>query len=121
SNIIEDPKTLVIPKLGVKTSIEHVGMDANGAMDVPKTWANVAWFSPGFQIGSKGSAVLAGHLDTKSGAPAVFYNLNRLQIGDQIKVEGADGKELTFRVINKATYDNSRFPIKEVFGESENP
>ncbi|MCZ8495870.1 class F sortase [Priestia sp. Y58] len=48
-------------------------------------------------IGGKGNAVLAGHVDSKTG-PAVFYNLKNLKKDDEITVRDAQGTTLTFVV-----------------------
>lgn len=48
-------------------------MDAKGNMDIPKRDENVAWYQIGYYPGSKGNAVIAGHYDTATGSPAVFY------------------------------------------------
>lgn len=115
------PKRLSIPKLGIDAPVEYVGMDAKGNMDVPKNDNNVAWFEPGFRPGTKGNSVMAGHLDTRTGAPAVFYKLDTLEKGDRILVRGADGSSKTFIVTHKATYPYNEFPLVEVFGPSDTP
>jgi sortase A len=110
------PKRLFIPKLGVSADVEYVGMDEKGRMDVPKNDDNVAWYEPGYKPGIKGNAVMAGHLDRSTGAPAVFYRLDTLEKGDIIRVEEADGSELEFSVTKKAVYPDASFPLVEVFG-----
>lgn len=113
------PQTLIIPSLDVSAKVEYVGMDAKRNMDVPKDDMNVAWYELGFTPGIKGNAVMAGHLDRATGAPAVFYNLERLKTGDTLIVRMRDGTELTYAVTGKATYPNERFPLVEVFGPHE--
>jgi sortase A len=110
------PKLLVIPKLGVSAPVEYVGEDAKGNMDVPKADMNVAWYQPGFKPGSMGNAVMAGHLDTRTGAPAVFYKLATLHPGDPILINATDGTELTFIVVKVTTYPAGTFPLVDVFG-----
>lgn len=115
------PQSLRISKINVETVIEHVGMDAQGRMDVPKDADNVAWYSLRYKPGENGNAVLAGHYDKVSGEPAVFWSVGSLAPGDTIVVEDEDGKEYTFSVtkVNRYPYDN--FPIEEVFGPSSKP
>jgi sortase A len=114
---IENPITLKVPTIKVNASIESVGLDVQGRMDVPKNANNVAWYNLGVKPGEIGNAVMAGHLDKANGTPAVFWNLNALQIGDVIQVVDQSGKSITFKVTDKKTFDNDTFPIKEVFGE----
>ena len=115
------PVEVYIPKLNIRTTVEHVGEDQQGRMDVPKDDMNVAWFEPGYTPGKKGNAVLAGHYDTKSGGPAVFYSLPKLVPGDEVHVTDDAGNTLTFVVVDSATYPDADFPIQTVFGKSEKP
>jgi sortase A len=115
----KQPKRLHIPKLGISAAVEYVGMDEKGRMDVPKNDDNVAWYELGYTPGTRGNAVMAGHLDRRSGAPAVFYNLEDLEVGDSIRVEAADGTEMAFTVTGKETYPDAAFPLVEVFGPSD--
>lgn len=112
------PAELSIPKLSVHTPIEFVGNASDGNMDVPKDDMHVAWYEPGFLPGQKGNAVLAGHFDRKDGGPAVFYNLNKLEKGDEIIVTDANAKLLTFIVVDKTKYPVDTFPVSKVFGPS---
>lgn len=113
------PAELSIPKLNVHTPIEFVGNAADGNMDVPKDDMHVAWYEPGFIPGQKGNAVLAGHFDRKDGGPAVFYNLNKLENGDEIIVADANTKLHTFVVVDKTKYPVTNFPVPNVFGPSD--
>ena len=112
------PVTLRIPKLDVETTIEEVQEDSSGAMDVPKDDNNVGWYSLGVMPGAQGNAVVAGHFDTKTGEPAVFYNLSTLEVGDEIIVVDEKNNLLTFIVEKKETYSTDAFPLQKVFGES---
>lgn len=116
-----EPVSLVIPKLGIRTNIEPVGQDSQGNMGVPTKVSDVSWYRPGFRPGENGSAVLAGHLDDVTGAPAVFYNLNDLVAGDQIEVIDQNGKVLKFTVTGNNSYPYNRFPLQEVFGSTGKP
>jgi sortase A len=110
------PMRLEIPSIDVSASVESVGMDAKGNMDVPKHDDNVAWYNLGYKLGEKGNTVLAGHLDTRTGAPAVFWNLKKLKPGDSIKVTGDDGMDYQYHVIRVENYAAGSFPLQEVFG-----
>jgi LPXTG-site transpeptidase (sortase) family protein len=117
--VLSNPETIIIPRLGISTHIEHVGLDTRKRMDVPKNDLNTAWYSLGAKPGEKGSAVIAGHFDTREGKPAVFYTLNTLQNGDVIDVLDSNGKKLTFVVAETKTVKDSEFPIEEVFTRSD--
>ncbi|AZB44376.1 class F sortase [Bacillus sp. FJAT-42376] len=112
-----EPAKVEIPKIDVSASIEKVGTLSTGQMDVPKDDKNVGWFEPGTKVGNAGNAVFAGHVDNKTG-PAVFYNLKKLEKGDEIKVKDAEGKELVFIVKNKVSYPRDKAPLDEIFGST---
>jgi sortase A len=115
------PLTISIPKIHVNATIESVGMDSQGRMDVPKTADDTAWYLPGYKPGMKGSAVIDGHLDRVTGAPAVFWNLKKLAPGDIINITENNGQTYTFLIDRIVRYPYNSFPIKEVFGASEIP
>jgi len=114
------PIYLTIPKLKLnKIVVEHVGLDIDGKMDVPKNPDNVAWFELGYRPGKKGNSVLAGHFDKITGEPAVFYDLNNMEAGDEIKLDVEGGAEKTFIVREKKLYPDKDFPAEFVFGKSD--
>ncbi|MBI4136680.1 class F sortase [Candidatus Roizmanbacteria bacterium] len=117
--IVTLPIRLIIPKLGVDTVIEHVGLAPDDRMDVPKNADQVAWYNLGPKPGEAGSAVIAGHLDKPGGTPAVFYRLNELQSGDELIIMSQDMTQQTFRVVNTEVFDDATFPIDLVFGGTE--
>lgn len=115
----EEPKMLYIPKISVQANMESVGMDDQGRMDVPRMVWNTAWYNLGAKPGERGSAVIAGHLDDITGAPAVFYNLNQLIEGDEVLITDKADKIQRFRVLRKEVYDFDKFPLQEVFDSKD--
>ncbi len=113
------PQELIIKSLNVNAIVESVAMDETGAMDVPKDADNVAWYNLGPRPGEQGSAVIAGHLDKETGAPAVFWNITKLQKGDEIEVIDKDGKTYTYIVERAASYPYLSFPLQLVFAEND--
>lgn len=98
------PIRLKIPKIGVSAAIEYVGLDAVGAMIVPERPESVGWFKLGAMPGENGSAVIAGHYGWKDDVQAVFDNLNKLKIGDQIYVTDKKGDTVMFVVREIRSY-----------------
>lgn len=113
------PVTLKIPRLEIDAKVEKVGLDENKNMDVPKDPQNAAWYQLGYLPGQQGSAVIAGHFDTPTGAPAVFYRLGNLENGDEIQITDEKNETLTFIVTGKENYPYDNFPLTEVFGPHE--
>ena len=112
---ISNPVNLKIPKINIDSQIEEVEDDSQGRMDVPKDAMNVAWYKLGYKIGEGGSAVLAGHFDMADGSPAIFYDLEKLEVGDEILTTTETGQEFRFKVTDKKSYDFDKVPMQEIF------
>ncbi len=108
------PARLIIPKIGVDTKVQHVGLTADGDMGIPTNYTDVAWYKEGPRPGEQGSAVLAGHLDGRNTPRAVFYDLEKLVEGDIVKIVDEDGTVFQFKVTKKKSYDYEDAPA-EVF------
>jgi sortase (surface protein transpeptidase) len=108
---------LVIPTIGVNAAIEPVGVSSDGNLAVPtqKPWDGVGWYQYGPYPGAPGSAVIDGHLDRPGGAPAVFWELRNLHIGDIIMVVNPGEKPLHFRVMNMKYYAPNNAPLQTIF------
>ncbi len=115
------PKKVRIPSINVDAEIESVANDSQGRMDTPSNDENTAWYNPGFRPGMNGNAVLAGHYDKKDGTAAVFWDLAKLKVGDEIIVTDDKGKDWTFEVTDSEKYPNKEFPIEKVFGNASAP
>lgn len=115
--LVDRPVQIAIPKIGVDTRVEWVGLDQDGNMDVPSGYDTTAWFEHGTRPGMTGNAVIAGHLDSQSG-PAVFYSLNSLAPGDEVVVTTQAGEVLTFRVDRVEAFQTDSAPLYEIFGPS---
>lgn len=113
-----EPASIEIESIGVKAAIEPTGILENGEMGVPEDVDQVGWFEPGFKAGAKGHAVLAGHVDSLTG-PAVFYELKKVEPGDQVKLFDAKGREMVFEVQKLASYETDAAPIEEIFGNAD--
>lgn len=115
------PVSISIPVLGVNAAIEEVGLDAQGRMGVPEQNMDTAWYKYGPLPGSKGSAVIDGHFDTPTGAPAVFYNISRLQRGDIITTKDSYGNTYSFTVTQVTSYPYNKLPMQEIFATNDKP
>ena len=111
------PTQLSIPAITVDAKVEHVGQLPDGQMDVPKDDRNVGWYQSGAKPGEIGNAVLAGHVDNKTG-PSVFFYLEKLKPGDIVTVSSEDGKEYDFEVQEIESYPRDEAPLEKVFGTS---
>ncbi|CAM3876074.1 class F sortase [Alkalicoccus chagannorensis] len=111
------PTGLRAPSADIEGPVEEVGILDNGEMGVPEAAENIGWFEPGVKPGERGNAVLAGHVDSREG-PAVFYDLDELEAGDEVHVDDEEGNTLTFQVTSVVQYDRREAPIEDIFGPS---
>jgi LPXTG-site transpeptidase (sortase) family protein len=117
---VAEPTSLVIPSIGVTTSLVHLGLTGSGALQVPPTTAVAGWYTGSPRPGSVGSAVIAGHIDSISG-PGVFYRLSQLQRGARVYVRRADGTLAVFEVTQVRSYPKDDFPTTAVYGAVPDP
>ncbi|WP_370949236.1 class F sortase [Amycolatopsis sp. cg5] len=110
------PVGLSIPAIGVEeTEIVPLGLDQAGQLTPPSDFRRVGWYTGAPVPGDPGPAVLAGHVDSRSG-PAVFFRLRDLKPGDQVTVRRSDGQAATFRVDTVQRYPKDAFPTAAVYG-----
>lgn len=112
------PARIRIPALDIDTSVQHVGVNANGNMAVPTNYTDVGWYKYGPAPGESGSAVLAGHVNNGLGLSGVFEHLADLEIGDDIYVTRADGTEVHFVVSGSRAYTYDDAPEEVIFNPS---
>lgn len=113
------PKRFEIPKFGISSNIQYVGLNSAGEMDVPNNNTDVAWFYLGTKPGEVGSAVIAGHLDSKYGKPAVFWNLKNLVKGDAVYIFNSNGERKNFEVMYAERYNTDQAPMEKIFGAND--
>lgn len=109
------PATLIIPKLNITSAVERVGLTATNNMDVPKDASHVAWYMHGPKPSEAGSAVIAGHYDTATGRPAIFYDLSKLEKGDELEVISENAVRSIFVVTRKDRIAYDTLPKEELF------
>ncbi|WP_150308662.1 class F sortase [Planctomonas psychrotolerans] len=104
-----------IPVIGVDAPLELLSLDADGALEPPGEWQSAGWYRDGVVPGAVGPAVIAGHVDSNAG-PAVFFRLDELAAGDEIRVRLSDGSVETFAVDRITTAPKDGFPTDAVYG-----
>ena len=112
------PVAVDIPAIGVTSRLLHLGLNADGTVQVPSLVASAseaAWYKYSATPGQIGASVIEGHVDSYQG-PAVFYRLGALRPGDTIDVTLADGITAIFRVTGVREYAKSNFPAKAIYG-----
>ena len=115
----ELPERLIIPKLGIDSKVQHLGVTKTGNMAAPNNFTDVSWYKYGTAPGLKGSTVMAGHVDNALGVPAVFYNLKDLEVGDEIIVVKKNGERLRYQVVDEEIYPYNDAPLKRIFNAAD--
>ena len=117
---VAPPTRIEIPSIRVDAPLIRLGLDAKGALEVPKRFDEAGWWTGGPRPGERGPAVIAGHVDSKTGE-AVFYELSRLRKGDVVIVHRRDGTRARFVVQRSERYPKDRFPTARVYGATRRP
>jgi hypothetical protein len=114
------PTWLSIPSVGVRTKLINLGENKNGTLQVPTTTTVAGWFTGGPRPGTVGSAIIAGHVDSRTG-PGIFFWLRSLHRGDRIYVGRADGTMAVFTVTGVRKFAKDAFPTSAVYGPVPDP
>jgi hypothetical protein len=117
---VSPPVTLTIPSIGVQTCLIRLGLAADGTLQVPQSTAVAGWYTGSPRPGAVGSAVIAGHIDSRTG-PGVFFRLSLLRPGDRVYVRRADGTLAVFLVTAVRQFPKDSFPTSAVYGPTPDP
>ncbi|WP_084130520.1 class F sortase [Demequina sp. NBRC 110055] len=114
------PARLLVPAIGVDTSLEQLGLQEDGALATPVDTDLAGWFSGGPRPGAVGPAVIAGHVSWR-GDPSVFFRLGDIARGDQITVVSDEGQDVTFEVSRVEQHPKDDFPTVAVYANTDQP
>lgn len=116
-----EPDRVVVPAISVDHPVIPVGLESDGAMEIPERVDEIGWYT-GTQVrpGDPGSAVLAGHVDSRTQGRGAFFDLGRLDVGDDIRLETEAGEQ-HWQVTGRTSYDKSYLPIDDIFTVSGEP
>jgi hypothetical protein len=109
------PVSLQIPVIGVSSRLVRLGLTASGELQVPPVTTIAGWYTGSPRPGATGAAVIAGHIDSRSG-PGVFFRLRFMRPGELIYIRRSDGSLAVFRVTEVHSYLKSKFPTSAVYG-----
>jgi hypothetical protein len=106
------PARVRLRALGIDARVVPVGIDlAQGTLGVPPALKKLGWWRDGALPGAaSGSILVAGHLDSSSGALGAFFWLRRAKPGDRVEVETAGGRTYVYRVVSVGKYRKGALP-----------
>jgi len=115
------PLALSVPAIGVASDrLIDLGVDRDGALEVPGDAVTPGWFDLSPQPGDAGPTVIAGHVNYR-GQDGVFARLGELDTGDEIVVRRADGRDAAFTAYKVERYAKADFPTELVYGNTDGP
>jgi LPXTG-site transpeptidase (sortase) family protein len=116
------PTRLTIPSIDVNAPFTPLDIGPSGQLNAPPVDNTnlVGWYRGGATPGERGTAIVAGHVDTKTG-PAVFLLLRTVKKGDAVHITRQDGTIVTFKVDSVETFSKADFPNDRVYADTPDP
>ncbi|MEJ8278490.1 class F sortase [Pseudonocardia spirodelae] len=115
------PAVLDLPARGISAPVDAVGTGPAGGMVVPEQVRTVGWWAPGvLPGGAAGSAVIAGHVDSRTQGVGFLSVLPQLAAGEPVVVRGVDGRGAAYRVVARREYGKHDLP-RDVFRRDGDP
>ena len=115
------PDRISIPRIDVDSASVPVGLEPDGTMEIPRDVATIGWYARGVVPGEPGSAVVTGHVDSRSQGPGAFFGLSTLDVDDRVVLTSADGVDQEWRVVARERRDRADIPREVVYARSGSP
>ncbi len=113
---VATPARVRVARLKIDASLQPLDLGKGGEL-VPPDYGRAGWYEAGPEPGEIGRAVIAGHVDSKTG-PDVFAALKGARPGDRIRVILRDRSVVTFVVQSVEVHPRNRFPTARVYGSN---
>ncbi|WP_460308533.1 sortase domain-containing protein, partial [Actinocorallia aurea] len=113
------PVRLRIPAIGLSTALVPLGLDRRDRLIAPARFDVAGWNRSGPEPGEPGAAVIAGHVDSRSG-PAVFHHLPDLVPGAVVHVDTDRSQTFSFAVRRLEHHRKAAVP-DSVYRPTESP
>jgi sortase (surface protein transpeptidase) len=115
------PSRLTVPALGVDAAVDAVGVDPDGQMTIPAEVDRVGWYRFGPVPGGGGSAVIAGHVDSRTQGLGAMAPLRETAVGDEVQVTDAAGATTRWRVVSRELISKQVLPLDRLFSRDGPP
>ena len=113
------PTRVSIPSISAASSLIPLGQKKDGRLEVPplSTPQQASWYDRSPSPGEVGPAVILGHVDG-NGKPGVFVDLDKLQPGQEVMIDRADGQTAVFTVSRVGVFPKNDFPAPLVYNDT---
>jgi hypothetical protein len=118
------PRLVRIPELGALAPVEQVGVLPDGSMEIPDDIRVVGWYATAHRSvgpGDPGTAVIAGHLDSRAQGRGALHGLSRLEVGSMIEIVHADDRVSRWQVDRMLTTPRDALPVDVLFAREGSP
>ena len=121
ATVVPGPARLAVPDLGVDAAVAPVGVEPDGQMTIPAEVDRVGWYRFGPAPGAPGSAVLAGHVDSRDQGLGAMAPLREAEVGQEVLVTDATGAVTRWRVVGRELIEKPAVPLEALFARSGAP
>jgi hypothetical protein len=106
------PARVAIASLGIDAPVTPAGINvAKGELDAHPKVGRTSWWRDGAAPGaSRGTVLIAGHVDSATQGPGAFFRLREARAGDRITVTSRSGARRTYRVVSVRTMPKAQLP-----------
>lgn len=116
------PVAVSVPAAGVEVPVVPVGVDPNGAMELPVDPAVAGWYEYGADPASaQGRTVISAHVDAPDYPIGPFSRLRDLAPGASVQVRDAAGQAFDYSVTAVTYYRKTDLPVAELFARDGAP
>lgn len=111
------PVRIDIPALDRTSELMVTGQRADGTLEVPPgaEGSPASWYDGSPTPGERGASIILGHVNSLSDVSGVFYELDTLEPGDEIRVTREDGSTAVFEVDHLESFPKDEFPTRAVY------
>lgn len=117
-----EPTALALPDLGVDMPVDAVGVQDDGAMQIPKNPATAGWYRFGpAPADGEGATVIAAHVDSRVYGLGPLARLRDAEPGQEVFVTDEAGTRTRY-IVERVTYiPRAQLPVDELFAREGSP
>ncbi|WP_315097055.1 class F sortase [uncultured Cellulomonas sp.] len=116
------PVRLAVPDVGIDMAVDPVGVQDDGAMEIPQDADRAGWYRFGpAPADPAGATVVAAHVDSVQTGIGQFAKLLEVAVGAGVTVTTADGVVREYRVVSVEKVPKDGAPVDQWFDRSGAP